>query len=217
MNKKTPIILNSTRWFEIVAIFLTAIGKFIFMDGLNYRLFFETFAILFWIGYIVYRAKKQPGILYYWGFRTDNFKVVLKKVLPFGGLALVFFFVVGSWQGTINLTWHIIPILITYPIWGTIQQFLIIGLFTGNLQHHTQLNLSNTLNIAVSSVLFSAVHYPDKWLMLGTFFLAIIYSNLYLKERNLYVLGILHGWLGALFYYTIVNRDPFLEVFGKYL
>jgi hypothetical protein len=59
---------------------------------------------------------------------------------------------VGSWQGTLNLTWHIIPILITYPIWGTIQQFLIIGLFTGNLQHQTKIKLSNTLNIAITTV-----------------------------------------------------------------
>ncbi len=36
-----------------------------------------------------------------------------------------------------------------------------------------------------------------------------------LRIRNVYVLGILHGWLGALFYYTVVDRDPFIEVFGK--
>jgi hypothetical protein len=96
MTKQTPIILDSTRWFEIAAIFLTAIGKFIFMDGLNYRLFFETFAILFWIGYIVYRAKKQPGILYYWGFRTDNFKVVLKK-----------YFLSVCWHWFFSLSWEV--------------------------------------------------------------------------------------------------------------
>ena len=27
--------------------------------------------------------------------------------------------------------------------------------------------------------------------------------------------GLFHGWLGGLFYYTVVGRDPFLEMFNK--
>jgi hypothetical protein len=38
-----------------------------------------------------------------------------------------------------------------------------------------------------------------------------------LRIRNVFVLGIFHGWLGALFFYTVAGRDPFLEVFGKLL
>ncbi len=33
----------------------------------------------------------------------------------------------------------------------------------------------------------------------------------------MYALGLFHGWLGALFYYTIVNQDPFADVFLKFL
>jgi uncharacterized protein len=51
--------------------------------------------------------------------------------------------------------------------------------------------------------------------MLGTFILALLYGYIYLRSRNLYVLGLFHGWLGALFFYTVVGRDPFAEVFGK--
>ena len=29
-------------------------------------------------------------------------------------------------------------------------------------------------------------------------------------------MGVFHGWLGAMFYYTVVNRDPFQEVFLKF-
>jgi len=54
-------------------------------------------------------------------------------VLPFGLLGITTMIVIGAIQGTINITWHIIPILITYPIWGTIQQFLLIALLAGNL------------------------------------------------------------------------------------
>ena len=51
--------------------------------------------------------------------------------------------------------------------------------------------------------------------MAGTFILALFYGYVYLKIKNIYALGIVHGWLGALFYYTVVNQDPFADVFLK--
>jgi hypothetical protein len=51
--------------------------------------------------------------------------------------------------------------------------------------------------------------------MIATFFLAAVYGWVYWKERNLYVLGLFHGWLGGIFYYTVLGRDPFVEVFGN--
>lgn len=71
--------------------------------------------------------------------------------------------------------------------------------------------------ITLTAVLFGLLHYPYYWLMAGTFVLALFYGHVYLKARNVYVLGIFHGWLGALFFYTVVGRDPFEEVFGEYL
>jgi membrane protease YdiL (CAAX protease family) len=210
-------ISNKTRLLEISAVVLTAIGKFIFMDYLNWRLPFITIAILFWVGYVIYRSKKNSGILKYWGFRTDNFKKVLKTVLPFGILTLIICVVIGIFLKTINVTWHIIPILILYPIWGTIQQFLLIALTSGNLHDLKNSNLSKGFTILISAILFGLIHYPYLWLMIGTFILAIFYGFIYLKERSLYVLGIFHGWLGAIFYYTVVGRDPFLETFGRWL
>ena len=120
-------------------------------------------------------------------------------------------------QGTINMTWHIIPLLITYPIWGSIQQFLTIGLLAGNLRDFKKIKLSKTLIIFMTAVFFSLVHYPSTWLMAGTFILALFYGYVYLKAKNIYVLGLFHGWLGALFYYTVVNQDPFADVFLKAL
>ena len=115
------------------------------------------------------------------------------------------------------MTWHIIPLIITYPIWGSIQQFLTIGLLAGNLNEFKSLKLNQALIIFITSVFFSIVHYPSIWLMIGTFILALFYGYVYLKAKNIYVLGLFHGWLGALFYYTVVNQDPFADVFLKVL
>ncbi len=208
-------ISNKRRTLEISAVIITAIGKFIFMDWLDWRFPFVAIAISAWVIYIIYRSRKQPGILKYWGFRTDNFKKVVNMILPFGLFAVIAFAGIGIYQGTINITWHIIPILILYPIWGTIQQFLLIALTAGNLQDLKSHKLNKQVTILVAAVLFALVHYPYGWLIIGTFVLALLYGFIYLKERNIYVLGIFHGWLGGLYYYTVVNRDPFLEMFGK--
>jgi hypothetical protein len=210
-------ISDRRRIAEILAVLFTGIGKFIFMDLLNWKLVFITAAIAGWAFYIAFRHYQSKEILRYWGFRTDNLKTVALRVLPFGVLSVMTFFVVGYLQGTLNLSWHVLPVLIIYPIWGTIQQFLLIGLVAGNCQDFTGFSIPEAVILPASALLFAGVHYPDHWLILATFLLALFYGYIYLKARNVYILGLFHGWLGGLFYYTVVNRDPFTEVFGKLL
>ncbi len=203
------------RLFEIISVFITALGKFIFYDILNQRLIFILLMFAFWSSYIFYRVRHSPDILKIWGFRVDNFLNVLKRILPFGLLSILACISIGSLQNTINLHWHIIPILILYPIFGTLQQFLLMALVAGNLQDLNRFRFHSI--IVTTSILFGFLHYPYWWLVFGTFLLALFYSYIYLKVRNLYVLGIFHGWLGAIFYYTVVDKDPFIEVFGPIL
>ncbi|MBO6607999.1 CPBP family intramembrane glutamic endopeptidase [Psychroserpens sp.] len=209
-------ISDRVRFLEIIAVVLTGAGKFIFMDYLNWRLPFVVVAIIAWLSYVLYRYKKDQRVLKDWGFRRDNFKKVIFLMLPFTSISIVSFFIIGYYQNTINLSWHIIPLLITYPIWGTIQQFLTIGLVAGNLSTLKCIKLKRFAVILFTAILFSLVHYPSTWLLIGTFILALVYGYYYLRSKNLYVLGILHGWLGALFYYTVVDQDPFADIFLHY-
>jgi hypothetical protein len=202
--------------FEISAVLLTALGKFLFMDILTWRFPFIACAITFWVGYVIVCLKKYPELGKTWGFRSDNMLKAGILLLPFAVISILVFFVIGYYQKTIHLSWHILPMLVLYPIWGTIQQYLVIALVAGNL-HNMEHRIGKSLIIFLTALLFGLVHYPSGWLMLATFILALLYGHVFLKERNVFVLGIFHGWLGALFYYTVVNRDPFVEVFGKFL
>lgn len=215
--KSDITITDKQRLLEILAVIFTALGKFIFMDFLNWRLPFVVFAVVCWTSYIIYRSIQSKEILNYWGFRIDNFSFTVKLMLPFGLLSIVSFIIIGYYRDTINPTWHILPLLITYPIWGTIQQFLTIGLITGNLNDLKAVRIQKFIIIVFTAILFSIVHFPSVWLMSGTFLLALFYGFVYLKSKNVFAMGLFHGWLGALFYYTIVNRDPFQEIFMKYL
>lgn len=138
-------------------------------------------------------------------------------VLPFGIASIVMFFIVGFYLDRLNITWHIIPILLLYPVWGVIQQFLVIGIVAGNLKDLDRSRLPSLSIIFVTALLFGILHYPSYWLVLATFVLALFYGYIYLKARNVYVMGIFHGWLGGLFFYTVVDRDPFQEIFSKFL
>ena len=213
----TRPISDKIRILEILAVVMTGIGKFIFMDYLDWRLPYVVFAIVAWSLYVYFRYKKDRHVLLDWGFGFRNFKRVFILMLPFVGVSIILFLSIGFVQGTLNPTWHILPLLVTYPIWGTIQQFLTIGLVAGNLSTLKFMKLPKGVVILITAILFSLVHYPSVWLLIGTFVLALFYGYIYLKCKNLFVLGLFHGWLGALFYYTVVNQDPFADVFLKWL
>lgn len=204
---------DKTRTFEIIAAVVTGIGKFIFMDWLDWRFIYIVVACLFWSVYVYRRYRADPEILKNWGFSFHNFWDTLKIILPFGLISLLVFFILGYYLDSSVLNWHILPLLLLYPLWGTIQQFIIIGLVAGNLKDMQSPQFSNGLIVLLTASVFGIVHYPHYLLIAGTFVLAFVYTFVYFKQRNLYVLGIFHGWLGAFFYYLVLGRDPFVEVF----
>ncbi|SDM31714.1 hypothetical protein SAMN05421823_11267 [Catalinimonas alkaloidigena] len=107
---------NRVRLYETGAVLGTALGKFVFLDYLQWRLGFVLVIIVAWTAYLLYRRQKTSGVLRHWGFRTDNLGVVLRRVLPFGLAAVAAFFIVGYVRGTVHLTWHVFPILVLYPL-----------------------------------------------------------------------------------------------------
>ena len=207
---------DKNRLFEILAVAITGIGKFVFMDWLNWRFAFISIACVFWIGYVFKRYKKDKKILAYWGLSKNNFRKTFLELLPFAVLCVIAFILIGNKLETNILDWSIVPILLLYPIWGVIQQFIIVGLIAGNLKDLESIKLPKYIIVLATASLFAVVHYPFILLIAGTFFLAILYTILYLNNRNLIVLGIYHGWLGAFFFYTLLERNPWMEVFGMF-
>lgn len=104
----SSFISDNRRKAEIVAVLVTATGKFVFMDCLEWKLPFILVAILGWSTYVLKRQRQVPDIIKYWGFRFDNFRQVLRIVLPFGITSVIMFVVIGFYLDTVNITWHII-------------------------------------------------------------------------------------------------------------
>ncbi len=104
--------------------------------------------------------------------------------MPFGVLAIISLIAIGWYQNTLNITWHILPILLLYPFWGIIQQFLVIGLIAGNLNDLKSVKVSNYVIILLTALLFGAIHAPYWWLVIGTFVLALFYGFVYLEGEK---------------------------------
>ena len=203
-------ISNGKRIFEIGAVVITACGKFLFFDILNAQFWYILIVCLFWVGFSVFRYWQNENVLKYWGFKKEGSKESLKVILPLSIFAVLLFYLYGTLKDGLILNWHIFPTLLLYPIWGIVQQFLILGLVAGNLHDFSGVKIPKSVIILLTSILFAVIHYPFYMLIWGTFALALCYTWIYLQYRNLWVLGIFHGWLGCFYFFFVMERDPWL-------
>jgi hypothetical protein len=197
-------------WTEVTAVIATAALHFLSKAfGLHGP--FIVVAVVFWVVFIIWRASRQSGVLSEWGFRAENllqaFLITAVVSLP-GIIAMAYF---GYLHGTFTLPPHLCILLILYPIWGIIQQFLVQGLVVRNLSL-TSLGSRPIFLVLLGATLFGLVHIPNILLMLATFCLGLLFVPLYLRLRNLWPLGLFHGWLGSLFYLWVLGHDPWRDV-----
>jgi membrane protease YdiL (CAAX protease family) len=80
-----------------------------------------------------------------------------------------------------------------YLLWAFEQQFI--------LQDYFLLRLLSILPdesgaVIAAAVLFSAAHLPNPVLVVATFVFGLVACKLFLRHRNLYALGLVHGILG---------------------
>jgi hypothetical protein len=203
---------NKTRLFEISGAITTGLLKFVLFDIFGQKLIFIVLAISFWSGYIIYRAKRDKSIFAYWGFSRKNIRPAFIQTSLFALVSFAFIVIYGAVKSTLHYNPHITLSLVTYPFWGLIQQFLTMSLIAGNLSSLSNIKISKSIIIIITSVVFCLVHYPSPLLMGGTFILAVFYTIVFLKYKNLYPLGLYHGWIGTLFYYFVLNKDPWLRL-----
>jgi hypothetical protein len=206
---------DTVSWFEIVAVVVTGVLHLLLRShGANG--IFIALAGVFWTLYIARYVRQDKTAWTRWGFRSDNLSRAFKRptllfVIASGAMAIY-----GVITGTLVWRWYMLLLLLLYPLWGILQQFLVQALVVANLINVVPRH-GRTLAIIIGTILFGAVHYPYPWLMLATGGLACFFIPWYLRDCNLWPLGLYHGWLGTLFYVWVLGRDPWFEVFGKWL
>jgi uncharacterized protein len=200
--------------FELTAVVITGVGKFLFVDLWPYKGIYVAVACIVWIAFIIWQFIRNRTRLIEQGFTKKYFRQSFLKLLPVAIGCIVLFVAAGLIRDTIVFNLNILPVLLLYPVWGVIQQYLMMALFAGNLHELKGDRWPKSIIIAFTAIVFSIVHFPSLLLVGGTFILALIYTNhyIYRKQRNLWVLGLYHGWLACFFYYLVLGRDAWVEI-----
>jgi len=175
-------------------------------------------AMVAWGTYVAMCFRKDRTVIKLWGFSKDNLGPTASASSIVASLAILAMAILASHRGSLSFHWHMVPLLLLYPVWGITQQFLILAVAARNLDRLggglQPPGLRYWIVSIISGVLFGIVHLPNVMLMAGTFLMGLVFTPLYLKWRNLWPLGIYHGWLGVFAYFWLFNRDPLVGLFG---
>jgi membrane protease YdiL (CAAX protease family) len=210
-------ITDRRRIFEIIAVILTGFSKVLFINILELHAVYIISAIIFWGTYFVCRVSRNRSLIYYWGLSVTNIKQTFTIVSIAGVIAIGTFIVLGFYNNTLLLIWNLVFVLLTYPLWGLVQQFIVMSILANNLSDYRGGRLNYYLVILITSLMFSVVHFPSIPLIIATFLMAVFYSVIFLKYRNIIPLGIFHGIMGGLFFYLVLGKDTwslFIRIFS---
>jgi hypothetical protein len=195
-------------WAEFGLVVLTGAAHLVFENIYHAKGPFIACAGLFWAAYIGWRLR-APGQARAWGMRADTFRssLTLNALLFAAGAGGMI--VYGASRGRLLPSCGFFYLLALYPLWGFVQHFLLCALIGRNVRAITG---SSAAAGAAGAVLFSLSHIPD-WTLCGlTAVAGVAWLALYFRRPNLWVQGGAHGWLGAVAYYYVLGRDPWLEL-----
>jgi len=161
------------------------------------------------LAYVVYLVSRRPHSWRDLGFRRDN---LVAALLPVGACTVV----VGACLVAIALD-HGRPILpptvflllALYPLWALAQQFAFQGLLHRGL---TLLIRAPWIQVVVTAATFAAVHAGNPTLVLLTFGAGVMWSLLYRRWPNLWLLAASHTVLAALAYPLVLGDAPLSRI-----
>jgi membrane protease YdiL (CAAX protease family) len=116
---------------------------------------------------------------------------LIGATIAFALAALAIAYLVGSLHPLWGLQnpWYAI---LGYSLWALVQEFMLQCFFVRVLSAL----VSPVIALLLSGVVFSMAHLPNPSLTLLTFFAGIVFTAIYARKRNLYVVALMHAILG---------------------
>jgi hypothetical protein len=159
--------------------------------------------------YIFYVVVRRPHAWHELGFRRDNLAAGL---VPVGlctllvGAGLV---AVAAGQGRPLWQPTMLVLLALYPVWALAQQFAFQGLLHRGLSVLVRVP---ALQVLLTAAAFASVHFGNVTLLALTFAAGIMWSVLYRRWPNLWLLAGSHSVLAALVYPLLLHDAPLSRV-----
>jgi hypothetical protein len=161
--------------------------------------------IAFWLTYVIVSAAREPSVLAEWGLRLDNLRESARLPALFvvaSALGITAFRAIAGFRPLPG--WAFVMFAV-YPLWSLFQQLFIQSLIARNLR---LLGVRRGATVAITALLFGAVHLPDVPLALLCVGAGAFWTACYLRSPNLIPLALAHGWIGTLTYAWLLERDP---------
>lgn len=168
--------------------------------------------VLGWCGWFAVRCRRHDGLHRELGLTRQGLGETLRLTVPLALLAALAFGMLGLLRGTLSLPWTLALLALSYPLWGLTQQLMVQGVLVRHLDRLPALSRRPWAIALAAGLLFGAVHWPFPALMLGTSLMGAVFALVYLRHRNVWPLGLLHGWVGALFFLWVMDKDPMMEL-----
>jgi CAAX prenyl protease-like protein len=159
--------------------------------------------------YILYLVRRRPHTWRDLGFRRDN---IVAGLVPVGastllvGAALVAFAVE---RGRPIGQPTVLVLLALYPLWALAQQFAFQGLLHRGL---SVLIRAPWLQVLITAAAFASVHAGNPTLLILTFAAGVMWSLLYRRWPNLWLLAGSHTILAAIAYPLVLGDAPLSRV-----
>lgn len=160
--------------------------------------------------YAFYFAKQRKDSWHEMGFRIDN---ILAGLIPIAlctivvGGGLIAFAIMNH-----RVVWgrdEVLVLLALYPVWALVQQFAFQGLLHRGLM---ELIGSPVIQVLITAVAFGCVHFGNITLVGLTFAAGVLWSVLYRRWPNLWLLAASHTILAALAYPLVLGDAPLLRL-----
>lgn len=158
-----------------------------------------------WAAYLGHRLVREPGAAGRLGLRRDNLAAAMRQALPILVAGIV---TLAGWRAAVG--WRPLPsgtpwLLLLYPFWALVQQTLVQGCVAANL---ARVGFPHAAVLPLAAGCFALVHAPD-WPLVGlTGTAGLVWTACFLHIPNVLPLALCHGWLGALAYGWVLERDP---------
>jgi membrane protease YdiL (CAAX protease family) len=185
--------------FEIIILFLITLAYvWIIFPLQNQNLTY--FGLLFILGLVTLSTVFHKKTLKAIGLRWDNLLGSLKSVGTFTLVCILVLVIGGIFFGSLEFSWQFVPDFLFYLVWAFLQQYTFQTFFNLRFSEVFERRFTSAL---ASSLVFSAVHFPNPFLMPVTLGLGFFWFWSYLKDPNLFVVTFSHALLGSLVRYTL--------------
>jgi hypothetical protein len=160
-------------------------------------------------GYLAWFTVRRPHSWHDLGFRRDNLAASLLPVGLSTLLAAAGLIGIAVAEGRSVLQPGVLTLLAVYPAWALVQQFAFQGLLHRGL---TVLIRSPSLQVLITAAAFASVHPGNPRLFVLTFLAGIMWSLLYRRWPNLWLLAGSHTVLAALVYPLVLGEAPLSRI-----